>query len=134
MSTNTTRNAVLWLWSYSIKGRRGVEEYLDRLAVFRAHRRHYSNVSLPYFQGLNVHRVESVVESVATTKASRLSCCQSLLQAAKVRLYQTAMFVKDPAHGAGLNNATGWHRDLQLVPLDTRGRGYVTFWCPMNAH
>ena len=40
------------------------------------------------------------------------------------------MFVKDPAHGAGLNNATGWHRDLQLVPLDTRGRGYVTFWCP----
>jgi hypothetical protein len=111
------------------QGRRGVEEYLDRLRCSVRIGRHYSNVSLPYFQGLNVHRVESVVESVATTKALGLAAA-SLLQAAKVRLYQTAMFVKDPAHGAGLNNATGWHRDLQLVPLDTRGRGYVTFWCP----
>lgn len=118
------------------QGRWGVEAYLDRLRCSVRRGKHpgggrgtHTNLSLPFFQGLNVHRVESVIESVATTRALGLAAA-SLLQATKVHLYQTAMFVKDPAHGAGLNNSTGWHRDLQLVPLDTRGRGYVTFWCP----
>ena len=44
-----------------------------------------------------------------------------------MRLYQSALFVKDPAH---FNNATGWHRDLQFCPVDVAGGGLVTFWCP----
>eukprot|EP00640_Fibrocapsa_japonica_P005148 CAMPEP_0113946102 /NCGR_PEP_ID=MMETSP1339-20121228/54462_1 /TAXON_ID=94617 /ORGANISM="Fibrocapsa japonica" /LENGTH=206 /DNA_ID=CAMNT_0000952017 /DNA_START=397 /DNA_END=1017 /DNA_ORIENTATION=- /assembly_acc=CAM_ASM_000762 len=50
-----------------------------------------------------------------------------LLNAPSIRLYQTSAFFKDPG---GVNQATGFHTDLNQVPLDTHQ--YLTFWCPLK--
>ena len=49
----------------------------------------------------------------------------SEVQVPRIRLYQTTAFFK-PAVGNVLNQATAWHRDLNLVPVDTNN--YLTMW------
>ena len=107
----------------------GAYRFLDRLQCSVRVERALdprSALSLPYFQGLNAHRREPRLRAVVEDAALG-AFAASLLQSPRVRLYQSALFVKDPAH---FNNATGWHRDLQFCPVDVAGGGLVTFWCP----
>lgn len=83
---------------------------------------------MPYFQAVNGHRVRQSINEIATSK--RLGkAAASLLQVPSVRLYQTAIFVKN---GSSVNTDTEWHADLSMVPLDVAVGGYLTFWCPLN--
>lgn len=82
---------------------------------------------VPFNQMINVHRINSVLYDLATSR--RLGqIAAELLRHNTVRLYQTALFSKD---GAGLNLQTEWHRDLNMAPIDTHSGGSLTFWCPV---
>lgn len=84
-------------------------------------------VYLPFNQVINIHRTNPEVYEVATSiQLGRLAA--NLLQHNSVRLYQTALFLKE---AKSINLKTEWHRDLSMVPLDTREGGSVTFWCPL---
>jgi len=48
-----------------------------------------------------------------------------LLGAPRVRLYQDALFMKHPWHGA-----TRWHSDLGLAPFDTNA--FITIWLALT--
>ena len=83
---------------------------------------------MPYFQAVNGHRISPSINAIATSK--RLgSVAAALLQVASVRLYQTAIFVKNES---SVNTNTEWHQDLNMVPLDVQVGGYLTFWCPLR--
>lgn len=82
---------------------------------------------LPFHQLLNLHRYNQAMFQLATS--SKLAAAAAvLLQEPQVRLYQTALFAKEP--GKASNNLTTWHRDLSQVPIDTSA--YITFWCPLH--
>jgi len=89
-------------------------------------KRNNKDALFPYYQNVNVHRLDEELYQLATSEyLGQLAA--SLLQVQSVRLYQTALFFKDPS---GVNQQTGWHQDLNQVPVDTRH--YVTFWCPLS--
>lgn len=72
------------------------------------------NATLPYFQSLNVHRLDDEIHGLATSKKlGRMAAV--LLQEPRVSLYQTAVFVQ--AASGGVARGTSWHRDLNMVPL-----------------
>jgi hypothetical protein len=85
---------------------------------------------VPYYQLLNWHEHDAHLEALATSY--RLgSLASDLLQKESVALYQTGMFRKDPFSPLLpeiANQITSYHRDLNLVPVDTHS--FVTFWCP----
>ena len=73
-----------------------------------------SNVTFPYFQSLNLHRLDHEIYALATSrKLGRMAAI--LLQEPKVSLYQTAMFLQSAS--GGIARGTSWHRDLNMVPL-----------------
>ena len=92
---------------------------------------------LPYIQYLNLHRSHKAVMELAT-KTRLGEVASFLLQEDRVRLYQTAIFQKignensSIEFGAHLNRPTGWHNDLNMIPLDVSTGGYLTFWCPLS--
>ena len=84
-------------------------------------------VYLPFNQVMNIHLINSEVYQLATSKPLG-AMAAALLQHSSVRLYQTALFSKDES---SINLQTEWHRDLNMIPLDTREGGSLTFWCPL---
>jgi hypothetical protein len=83
---------------------------------------------MPYFQTVNGHRISPTINKIATSKHLG-KVAASLLQVPSVRLYQTAIFVKNES---SVNTNTEWHVDLNMVPIDVQAGGYLTFWCPLN--
>ena len=84
---------------------------------------------MPYFQALNGHRfMKSIADIALSKKLGGLAA--TLLQVPSVRLYQTAIFVKN---SSSVNTPTEWHQDLNMVPVDVSVGGYLTFWCPLRA-
>jgi hypothetical protein len=75
------------------------------------------NATFPYFQSLNIHRLDQEVYSLATSRAmGRMAAV--LLQEPRVSLYQTAVFLQRAGGGAGdASGGTSWHQDLNMVPL-----------------
>ena len=93
-----------------------------------------ATANLPAYRGLDAHRGEPRLRAAATAPTLG-EIAARLLMVDRVRLYQTAIHVKDPAAAAadaGLNDATAWHADLLTVPLDVGVGGYVTIWCPLT--
>jgi hypothetical protein len=89
-----------------------------------AHEKFY----MPYFQAVNGHEIMKSINNIATSE--RLGkAAANLLQVSSVRLYQTAIFVKNES---SINTNTEWHQDLHMVPVDVSVGGYLTFWCPLS--
>jgi hypothetical protein len=107
--------------------------YLSGVAYMKCAVDFFSNkyvdkfVYLPFNQVINIHRINSAVYDLATSEMLGVTAA-SLLQHNTVRLYQTALFLKDET---SINLMTEWHRDLNMMPLDTREGGSLTFWCPL---
>ena len=90
-------------------------------------------------QYLHVHRHSEQIRTIAHSPALGRAAA-TLLRVPAVRLYQTAAFLKAPAHVASsstdverlasTSSPTAWHADLNQVPLDTNAFG--TFWCPLG--
>lgn len=76
-----------------------------------------------FLQALNLHRRSAAVAAVALGPALAAVAAQ-LLGCPRVRLYQSAFFLKLPGFGP-----TNWHSDLNMVPLDTNA--FVTAWLPL---
>ena len=91
------------------------------LGIVKAQRR---DATLPYFQSLNVHRLDDEIYGLATSKKLGRTAAL-LLQEPRVSLYQTAVFVQ--AASGGVAKGTSWHRDLNMVPLGKRLRSHVFF-------
>lgn len=83
---------------------------------------------MPLLQVLNTHRFNPVLYELATSYRMAQVAAQ-LLQVPSVRLYQSAMFIKDDNE---LNQETVYHNDLNMIPLDTGPGNYLTFWCPIR--
>ena len=81
-----------------------------------------------YFQFLHLHKVSTAVRRLAASRRLGHAAAR-LLGVDGVRLYQTGLFTKRHGWSASIN-ATGWHQDLNMVPLDTNN--YLTFWCPLS--
>lgn len=81
----------------------------------------------PFHQVTNLHRINAEVYELATSEALGFVAA-SLLQHNTVRLYQTSLFLQD---AKSIHLQTEWHRDLTMIPLDTREGGSVTLWCPL---
>lgn len=72
------------------------------------------NATLPYFQSLNIHRLDQELNVLATSKKmGRMAAV--LLQEPRISLYQTAVFIQNAT--GGVARGTSWHRDLNMVPL-----------------
>eukprot|EP01119_Soliformovum_irregulare_P022051 TRINITY_DN7464_c0_g1_i1.p1 TRINITY_DN7464_c0_g1~~TRINITY_DN7464_c0_g1_i1.p1 ORF type:complete len:333 (+),score=76.45 TRINITY_DN7464_c0_g1_i1:118-999(+) len=82
---------------------------------------------VPYVQYIHLHRKDPELLKFVAPFAQLAS---NLLQVPRIRLYQTTAFFKTPTQHL-LSQATDWHRDLNLVPVDTNN--YLTMWCPMKA-
>ena len=82
---------------------------------------------VPFNQVINIHRINDAINNIATSRRMGQIAAE-LLRHDNVRLYQTALFSKD---NVGLNLQTMWHRDLNMIPLDTKSVGSLTFWCPL---
>jgi len=82
---------------------------------------------IPYVQYINLHRLEEKVNGFVLSKKFA-SIAAKLLQVSSLILYQSTAFFKPPSPSL-LNQETGWHRDLNLVPIDTNN--YLTMWCPL---
>lgn len=106
--------------------RAGVE-YMKCAVRFYSEKYADKFVYLPFNQVMNIHRINSAVYDLATSETLG-HIAASLLLHNTVRLYQTALFLKDET---SINIQTEWHRDLTMVPLDTREGGSLTFWCPL---
>jgi len=86
-------------------------------------------IKMPYIQYIHLHRLDDKVKEFAIAeKFGKVS--SELLQVPKIRLYQTSAFFKESV-GSIYNQITAWHRDLNLVPLDTNN--FLTFWCPLHS-
>jgi len=83
---------------------------------------------MPLLQVLNTHRFNPHLYKIATSYRMGQVAAQ-LLQVPSVRLYQSAMFIKDDNE---LNQETVYHNDLNMIPLDTGPGNYLTFWCPIR--
>lgn len=97
----------------------------DCVAVLRTCKQRTQR-SLPYFQFLHLHKISPDIATVAQSRRLGYAAA-TLLGVRSVRLYQTGLFIK---RADWFPNATGWHQDLNMVPLDTSS--YITFWCPLQ--
>ncbi|KAI8477056.1 MAG: hypothetical protein J3K34DRAFT_169991 [Monoraphidium minutum] len=79
---------------------------------------------LGFLQFFHLHRASAAVAAAA--RGPRLAgVAAQLLGARRVRLLQDAVFYKEPGF-----DATNWHSDLRMAPLDTNS--YVTAWLPLR--
>merc|ERR1719271_380227 len=86
-----------------------------------------------FFQLINIHNFSQPFYDIATHP--RLGAIASdLLQAERIRLYQTTSFRKVPSMDVTdtllYNAATHMHADNTQAPVDTNG--YFSFWCPLR--
>lgn len=79
----------------------------------------------PFLQTFNPHRRHRAARQLALSPVLAATAA-ALLGASCVRLYQDALFLKRPGHGA-----TTWHADLWTAPLMTNS--FVTVWLPLRA-
>jgi len=82
---------------------------------------------IPYVQYINLHRYDDKVKEFAINHKFGAIAAE-LLQVSSIVLYQSTAFFKPPSPSI-LNQETAWHRDLNLVPIDTNN--YLTMWCPL---
>ncbi|KAF8057287.1 hypothetical protein HT031_006095 [Scenedesmus sp. PABB004] len=80
---------------------------------------------LGFLQFFNLHRTEPAVDALARSAALAGAAAQ-LLGTKRVRLYQDAVFLKQPGY-----SETNWHSDLRMAPLDANA--FVTAWLPLRA-
>lgn len=81
----------------------------------------------PLEQIMNIHRTNPILYDSATSPSLGMIAAK-LLRHNKIRLYQTAVYLKDEV---AINTDAKWHRDLESIPLDTKEVGSVTIWCPI---
>lgn len=94
---------------------RVVETAIDQLKSCKEKIKAFNpGVIFPYFQSLNVHRLDDRIFELATSKKLG-KMAAVLLQEPRVSLYQTAVFLQSKAGGVSVG--TSWHRDLNMVPL-----------------
>lgn len=77
-------------------------------------------------QFFHLHRASAAVRALAAGPALA-GAAAALLGARRVRLLQDAVFLKEPGF-----DATNWHSDLRMAPLDTNS--YVTAWVSNSVH
>lgn len=82
-------------------------------------------VDTPFLQLFNLWRTYDEVKKIVCSPRLAEVAAQ-LMGVSAVRLYQDSLFVKRPG-----DDATAWHSDLNMVPLDTND--YITCWIPLHA-
>ncbi|KAG2486954.1 hypothetical protein HYH03_014451 [Edaphochlamys debaryana] len=98
----------------SIHDEAEAREVLDELATDE----------LGFLQFFNLHRSSRTVAQVALG-AELAAVAAQLLNCKKVRVYQDALFMKEPGF-----SQTNWHSDLRMAPFDTNQ--FVTAWIPLR--
>merc|ERR1712008_192532 len=97
---------------------RSVRECRQRVRSFE------TTGKVKFFQYFNLHRRSAYLRRAALYPRLGFWAAK-LLGAPRVRLYQDALFMKHPWHGA-----TRWHSDLGLAPFDTNA--FITIWLALT--
>ena len=107
------------------------ENLLNLKKTFLTCQQNSNQILLPYFQVLFPSEISpQIKELVQSKKLGRIAA--DLLDVDAVRYYQDGMFIKESSASPFqfFNNPTGWHTDLNQVPLRTNH--YVTMWCAIS--